>query len=77
MRTSHFEGRIALLAADAAQGRDESTKRELATFDFDFGVAWLVAAANCAGAGHPPRDGRQVSAAGQFKTGHFDLRLGG
>jgi hypothetical protein len=37
MKTSHFEGRIALDAADAAQGRDEPTQRELAAFDFDFG----------------------------------------
>src|SRR5580658_5210322 len=48
MKTSHFEGRIALGAADAAQGRDEYTQREPATFDFDLGGAWLVAPADCA-----------------------------
>jgi hypothetical protein len=37
MKTSHFEGRIALGAADAAQGRDESTQCELATFDRQYG----------------------------------------
>ena len=77
MKTSHFEGRIALGAAVAALGRDESTQREPATFDFDFGGTWLVAPADCAGTGHQPGDGRQVSAAGLFKTGHFDPRLGG
>ena len=48
MKTSHFEGRIALSAADAAQRRDESTQRELATFDNGFGGAWLVPPAHCA-----------------------------
>jgi zona occludens toxin (predicted ATPase) len=48
MKTSHFEGRIALSAADAAQRRDESTQRELATFNNNLGSAWLVPAADCA-----------------------------
>jgi len=42
LKTSHFEGRIVLSAADAALGRDERTQRELTTFDFDLGGAWLV-----------------------------------
>jgi len=67
MKTSHFEGRIALSAADAAQARDERTQRELTAFDFDFGSAWLVP---------PAGDGRKISAAGKIKTGHFDPRLG-
>lgn len=49
MKTSHFEGRIALCEADAAQGRDEPTQRELAAFDFDFGGARLVAPADLRG----------------------------
>jgi len=48
MKTSHFEGRIALSAVERAQGRDESTQRELATFHNDFGGAWLVPPADCA-----------------------------
>jgi hypothetical protein len=48
MKTSHFEGRIALGATDVAQRRDESTQRELATFDNDLGGAWLVPPADCA-----------------------------
>ncbi len=48
MKTSHFEGRIALSAVETAQGRDEHTQREPATFDFDIGGAWLVAPADCA-----------------------------
>jgi hypothetical protein len=48
MKTSHFEGRIALSAEETAQGRDEHTQRELATFDFDIGGAWLVTPADCA-----------------------------
>jgi hypothetical protein len=48
MKTSHFEERIALGAADAAQGRNESTQRELAIFDNDLGSAWLVPPADCA-----------------------------
>jgi len=48
MKTSHFEGRIALSATDVAQRRDESTQRELATFDNDLGGAWLVPPADCA-----------------------------
>ena len=76
MKTSHFEGRIALSALEKAQGRDESTQRELAAFDFDFGSAWLVAPADCARTGYQPGDGGQVSAAGAVKTGHFDPRLG-
>src|SRR5476651_1575773 len=39
MKTSHFEERIALRAVETAQRRDESTQRELATFDNDFGGA--------------------------------------
>jgi energy-coupling factor transporter ATP-binding protein EcfA2 len=76
MKTSHFEGRVASCAADAAQGRDESTQREPATFDNDLGSPWLVAPADRARTGPQPRDGAPVSAAGGFKTGHFDLRLG-
>ncbi len=74
MKTSHFEGDIALGAADAAQERDESTQRELTAFDFDFGRAWLVAPADRAGTGHQPGDGWEVSALGAVKTGHFDPR---
>jgi len=48
MKTSHFEGRIALSAVRTAQGRDEYTQREPATFDNDFGGAWLVPPADCA-----------------------------
>jgi hypothetical protein len=48
VKTSHFEGRIASTAADAALGRDERTQRELTAFDFDFGGAWLVPPADCA-----------------------------
>jgi hypothetical protein len=48
MKTSHFEGRIALCAVETAQRRDEYTQREPATFDFDVGSAWLVAPADCA-----------------------------
>jgi hypothetical protein len=33
LKTGHLEGRIALCAADVAQGRDEQTQREPATFD--------------------------------------------
>jgi hypothetical protein len=39
MKTSHFEGRIASISADAALGHDERTQRELTAFDFDFGGA--------------------------------------
>jgi hypothetical protein len=76
MKTSHFEGHIALSAVKTAQGRDEPTQRELAAFDFDFGGAWLVAPADCSGTGDQPGDRWQVSAAGTVKTGHFDPRLG-
>jgi len=48
MKTSHFEERIALRAMQTAQRRDESTQRELATFDNDLGGAWLVQPADCA-----------------------------
>jgi hypothetical protein len=48
MKTSHFEERIALRAVQTAQRRDESTQRELATFDNDLGGAWLVPPADCA-----------------------------
>ena len=48
MKTSHFEGRIALGAAEAALGRDERTQCELTAFDFDFGGAWLVSPADSA-----------------------------
>lgn len=77
MKTSHFEERIAFGAVETAQRCNESTQRELATFDHDFGGAWLVPPADCARTGHPPGDGGQVSAAGDFKTGHFDPRLNG
>ena len=76
MKTSHFEGRIALSAARTAQGRNEYTQREPATFDFDLGSAWLVAPADRPGTGDQPGDGGQVSAVGAVKTGHFDPRLG-
>ena len=52
MKTGHFEGEIASGATGVAQGRDERTQREPATFDFDLGRAWLVAPADCAGTGH-------------------------
>jgi hypothetical protein len=77
MKTSHFEGRIALSAVRTAQRRDEHTQREPATFDFDLGSAWLVAPADCARTGPQPGDGRPVFATGPVKTGHFDPRLGG
>ena len=77
MKTSHFEGRIALSAEGTAQRRDEHTQRELATFDFNLGGAWLVAPADCARTGSQPGDGGQVFATGPVKTGHFDPRLGG
>ena len=48
MKTSHFEERIALRVVQTAQRRDESTQRELATFDNDLGGAWLVPPADCA-----------------------------
>jgi hypothetical protein len=48
MKTSHFEERIALRAMQTAQRRDESTQRELATFNNDLGGAWLVPPADCA-----------------------------
>jgi len=60
MKTSHFEGRIALSAEETAQGRDEHTQREPATFDFDLGSAWLVASADCARTGPQPGDGGPV-----------------
>jgi hypothetical protein len=59
MKTSHFEGRIALSAEERAQGRDESTQRELATFHNDFGGAWLVppaAAGNVLSPSSPPAE---------------------
>ena len=65
--TSHFEGRIAMSAADAAQGRDEYTQREPATFGFDLGGAWLVASADRARTGPQPGDDGQVSAADVVK----------
>jgi hypothetical protein len=54
MKTSHFERRIALSAADAAQGRDEYTQREPATFDNNIGWTWLVGTADCLPTGHQP-----------------------
>jgi hypothetical protein len=48
MKTGHFEGSIALRAVGTAQGRDESTQREPATFDINLGGQWLVAATDCA-----------------------------
>jgi hypothetical protein len=42
LKTSHFEGRIALNAVKTAQQRDEPTQRELATLDTDLGGEWLV-----------------------------------
>jgi hypothetical protein len=48
MKTSHFEGRIALSAVETAQRRDEHTQREPTTFDFDLGrsghagSSWIV-----------------------------------
>jgi hypothetical protein len=71
MKTRYFEGRIALPVVPLAQGRDESTQREPATFDNDLGGAWLVAPAHGAGAGDPPRDGRKASA-----LSHSALRRG-
>jgi len=41
MKTSHFEGRIASGAAEAAQGRDEYPQREQTAFDFNLGSQWL------------------------------------
>ena len=77
MKTSHFEGRIALSAVSTAQRRDEHTQREPATFDFDIGGAWLVTPADCARTGPQPGDSSPVSATGPVKTSHFDPRLGG
>lgn len=74
MKTSQFEGGVASWAAGAAQGRDESTQREPATFDFNFGRARLVGAADCSRAGCQSRDGREVFTAGPIKTGHCDRR---
>lgn len=54
MKTSHFEGRVASRAASAAQGRDESTQREPATFDINFGWARLVGPADCPRVGPQP-----------------------
>ena len=54
MKTSHFEGRIALSAKETAKGRDEHTRRETATFDFDLGGAWLVSPADSARTGPQP-----------------------
>ena len=48
MKTGQFEGRIAFGVVQTAQGRDESTQRELATYDNDIGGAGLVAPADCA-----------------------------
>jgi hypothetical protein len=48
MKTSHFEERIAFGVVPTAQRRDESTQRELAAFNNDFGGAWLVPPAHCA-----------------------------
>ena len=48
MKTSHFEERIAFGVVQTAQRRDESTQRELAAFNNDFGGAWLVPPAHCA-----------------------------
>ena len=76
MKTSHFEGRIALDAAGVAQRRDESTQRELATFHNDLGGAWLVAPADCAGTGYPSGDGGATFTTGGFKTGQSAHRLG-
>jgi hypothetical protein len=42
LRTSHFEGRIALSAVLTAQERDERTQCEPATFNFDTDGWWLV-----------------------------------
>lgn len=67
MKTSHFEGRVASWAAGAAQGRDESTQREPATFDINFGLARLVG----------PADRPQCETAAKFQTavlaGEIDL----
>jgi len=75
MKTSHFEERIALRATDVAQRRDESTQRELATFDNNLGGAWLVPPADCARTGHPPGDGGATFTVGGFKTGQSAHRL--
>jgi hypothetical protein len=48
MKTSHFEGSIALGAAVVAQGRGERTQRELTAFNINFGGQWLVPTAHCA-----------------------------
>ncbi len=48
MKTSHFEGSIAYLAAWAALGRDERTQRELAAFDINSSGQRLVQPADCA-----------------------------
>ena len=75
MKTSHFEGSIALWAATAALVRDERTQRELAAFDINFSGQWLVQPADCAGTGHPPGDGGAAFTTGRIKTGHSALRL--
>jgi len=77
MKTGHFEAGIALGAAKPAQGRGESPQREPAIFDNDLGGASLVAPADCAGTGDPPRGGRPASALGGFKTGQCARRLRG
>ena len=47
MKTSHFEGSVALRAAKAAQGRDESTQSELAACDYTSGRGRHVGAGHC------------------------------
>jgi hypothetical protein len=76
MKTSHFEERIAFGAVETAQRRDESTQRELATFNSDLGSAWLVPPADSASTGHPSGDGGATFTLGRFKTGHSALWLG-
>jgi hypothetical protein len=71
MKTSHFEGRIALSAVTTAQRRDESTQRELTTFHNDFGGEWLVPPADCAGTGPPPGETGELATSGKHQTGPF------
>ena len=61
MKTSHFESGIALGAAQAADQRDEPTRREPATFNRHTDSQRLVGSQGRPGAGRRPRDGEPVS----------------
>jgi hypothetical protein len=75
-KTSHFkESKTALLDREKLGAKEHVAcpQSEPANNDIQLGAAWLVAAANCQGAGDQSRDGGSVFAAA--KTGHFDHRL--